>query len=294
MSYGASQTTESAQMKVETPYEQLLFTTVRIQAEYQNGLQGTGTGFIFGYEKSENESYFFVVTNKHVIKDTTQGSLSFNRSDGQNPLFGNPFVMRYPDFGKLWTFHPNDEIDVAVLPFAHTLNQLSQMKVRIFFKSVSKNLIPDNAALDKIDAIEEVIFIGYPNDIFDKKNLLPVVRKGITATPIKIDFEGKPQFLIDASIFPGSSGSPVFLANMGSYSPRGQGLVFGSRVHLLGIVSSVFVRRDINKVELSDIPTANVPIVQTTQMIDLGLVYKSSTIRETVQHLLKSRGIPDV
>jgi len=51
---------------------------------------------------------------------------------------------------------------------------------------------------------------GYPNGVSDEVNNLPVVRKGITATPMFADYNGKPEFLIDCAIYEGSSGSPIF------------------------------------------------------------------------------------
>ena len=40
---------------------------------------------------------------------------------------------------------------------------------------------------------------------------MPILRRGTTATPIALNFEGRPEFLIDAAVYPGSSGSPVFV-----------------------------------------------------------------------------------
>lgn len=51
--------------------------------------------------------------------------------------------------------------------------------------------------------------VGYPDGIWDEFNNQPIVRRGITATHPKNDFNGKGEFLIDAVCFPGSSGSPV-------------------------------------------------------------------------------------
>lgn len=36
-------------------------------------------------------------------------------------------------------------------------------------------------------------------------------RRGITATNINFDYNGKKEFVIDAACFPGSSGFPVFI-----------------------------------------------------------------------------------
>ena len=193
---------------------------------------------------------------------------------------------------KLWIGHPQEDIDVAIMPFGSTLTELDKKGVQIFFKTITQNLIPtDKVIREDIDAIEDILFIGYPNNIYDRKNLLPVVRKGITATPIQVDFEEKPVFLIDASIFEGSSGSPVFLCNVGSYSPKGKGLVVGNRFFFLGIVASVFIRKDVNTIELIDIPTRRIPVVATTQMLDLGIVYKSTVIKQLIERYLNALGV---
>ena len=54
---------------------------------------------------------------------------------------------------------------------------------------------------------------------------------------------------------------------------------------LLGIISSVLVQRDDNQLQFAPIPTA-MPFVRTTQMIDLGVVFKASTILETIHDFL--------
>lgn len=277
-------------IKPESIFENILFTTVRIEATLPNNSISMGTGFIFNYVKN-NKQYLFVVTNKHVIKDSIEGRLTFNQSDGEKPILGKVFTIEYPNFEKQWIGHPQQDIDVAIMPFAPVLNELSNRGVQIFFKSLTPDLIPSDKLLrEEIDAVEDIVFVGYPSDIYDRRNLLPVVRKGITATPISVDFEGKPAFLIDASIFPGSSGSPVFLCNIGSYSPKGKGLVVGSRIFFLGVVASVFIRKDLNTIELIHIPTGKIPVVATTQMVDLGIVYKAIVIKELIEEFLKTRG----
>lgn len=279
-------------IKPESIFENILFTTVRIEATLPNNSITTGTGFIFNYVKNDKQ-YLFVVTNhhKHVIKDSTEGKLIFNQSDGEKPNLGKVFTIEYPHFEKQWIGRTQQDIDVAIMPFAPVLNELSNRGVQIFFRSVTPDLIPSDKLLrEEIDAVEDIVFVGYPSEIYDRRNLLSVVRRGITVTPISIDFEGKPTFLIDASIFLGSSGSPVFLCNIGSYSPKGKGLVVGSRVFFLGVVASVFIRKDLNTIELIDIPTEKVPVVATTQMVDLGIVYKSVVIKELIEKLLQTRG----
>lgn len=89
-------------------------------------------------------------------------------------------------------------------------------------QSFGRDIIPTEEDLVDIDAIEDVFFIGYPIGLYDTYYYLPILRKGITASPIKHDWLNQPRFLIDANVFPGSSGSPVFLYDKGMYTtPKG-------------------------------------------------------------------------
>jgi len=288
-------------MEVKSFYEQLFFSTVRIEANLPNNYVQTGTGFVFGH-KVNNIEYYFVITNKHVVRGTINGKIFFHKSDTKgDPILEEHVLIELSDFEKQWFGHKNDKIDVTILPLVPLIRKLSQQKDHIAFRAIDSNLIPPEKKLESLDAIEDVIFFGYPNDIYDQKHLLPIARKGITATPIVVNFNGQPIFLIDASVFPGSSGSPVFICNLGTYSPKGQyaGLAFGSRIFFLGILSAAFYKEDSARVEIidTDIMASSMDetlegVVKTKQMVDLGMVYKSSTIMETIEDFLKSIKTP--
>ncbi len=270
-------------MKTESVFEELLFTTVRIETKLSNGSISTGTSFIFEF-LIENKMTLFLVTNKHVIKDGIEGTLLLHAQENDQPSLGKVVRVSIHNFEQQWFGHPEENIDVAIMPLMLILKRLEDQGTPVFIRAIAPSLIPSPEELaEDIDAVEDVVFIGYPNDIYDHHNLIPIVRKGTTATPPSIDFEGNPTFLVDASVFPGSSGSPVLLCNIGSYSPKGRGLKISSRIFFLGILASVFCRKDINTVEVIDIPTQKLQIVQTSQMIDLGIVYKSRVIIETIE-----------
>jgi hypothetical protein len=135
-------------------------------------------------------------------------------------------------------------------------------------------------------------FIGYPNGIYDEHNLLPIVRRGITATPPAADYEGKRQVLIDASVFPGSSGSPVFV-----WDPRGVashetgGRIVGRSLYLLGVLSAVFFQEDTGRIEQVTIPTRQEPVAIFNRTIDIGVVLKASLIMETVEDALRTHQV---
>lgn len=56
---------------------------------------------------------------------------------------------------------------------------------------------------------DRVVLLGYPLDIVEGRDALPLAKGGTLATPPERDFRGLPMFLIDAPLIRGSSGSPV-------------------------------------------------------------------------------------
>ena len=101
--------------------------------------------------------------------------------------------------------------------------------------------IPSKEQVDNLSAIEDITFIGYPSGLYDEKNKISIIRQGITATPIWNNFKGEDVFLIDAGVFPGSSGSPVFIYNHGTY-PVKDGIALGNRLLFVGVLSQTMLR----------------------------------------------------
>ena len=273
-------------MEVQSIAEQLFFTTVKMELETARGLV-LGPGFFFDYKAGEKD-YIFVVTNKHVITNASRGRFFFNVDDEGKPNLGEKFTATMDNFKEKWFTHPDPSVDVAVTPFAPIYNSVREKRVLIFFRTINANLIPNNQALSELDTIEEIVFVGYPIGLSDSVNNTPIARRGITATPINIDYEGKKQFLIDASVFPGSSGSPVFIFNRGSYPEKKGGLVIGGRFLFIGLVAAVIYEEETGRIESLDTPYRGTPIVKIKQMIDLGIVYKGVTVVETIEAFLAS------
>jgi hypothetical protein len=105
--------------------------------------------------------------------------------------------------------------------------------------------------------------------------------KGITATHPKLRLNGKPEFLIDAACFPGSSGSPVLLANIGSYVSPDGALNAGTRVALLGTLYAgprhttegdvvvVDVQTDTKQIAVGHIPNNLGYVIQASELLVL-------------------------
>jgi hypothetical protein len=278
-------------MEVESIAENLFFTTVRIDTVTNAGGQGAGTGFFYAHRISDTEHAIFVVTNKHVVNGMRSGSLTFHTGQDGKPALGKGFRLEIQDWPKAWFGHPSPEIDIAIIPFVPIEAHIrEQHGTTLFYRYIDSSLLPSAEQLADLDAIEPVTFIGYPNGIWDNTNLLPVARRGTTATPLVVDFEGTPRFVIDASVFGGSSGSPVFVLNAGMYTDkRANTRVGASRLLFVGVIAAVFFRTELNQIIAVPIPTNVQPMVEQREMIDLGIVFKARTVVETIEAFMSSR-----
>jgi S1-C subfamily serine protease len=208
-------------MNLQDISTQLLFTTAPVWVERSDGTQLFGTTFIFALQvpKSENQQIPFLVTNAHVVKGAKRAIVEFVGRDGDGPKRSGR--LRVEIDGATITEFTHEPHDLAIIPIGGLLNQLEQDGRPVFFRSVSPDLVPSDEVVSDLAALEQVTFIGYPSGIYDEKNVSPILRQGITATPVWNDFRGQPAFLIDAGVFPGSSGSPVFIMNQGAYATKG-------------------------------------------------------------------------
>jgi len=277
-------------MQTESIAENLFFTTVRIDTISPDGSSGSGTGFLYEHKIRDDEVAIFVVTNKHVVDGMRTGSITFHKSVAGKPNIGQAFRLDILDWSANWYGHPSPDVDIAIAPYFPMAAAIkSQSNVDLFIRSLDSTMLVTARQSEQLDAIESVTFIGYPNGIWDSRNFMPVARRGTTASPLSIDFEGTPRFLIDASVFGGSSGSPVFILNQGIISDKFGNTTVGTRLLFIGVVAAVFFRTSLNQVISVPIPTQSRPMAEQREMIDLGIVFKARTVVETIEALLLAR-----
>lgn len=277
-------------MKVETVIEQLTFSTVRIEAFSNNGTS-VGTASFFSYQDSGDARYHFLVTNRHVVENAKRFAFFFIKGQDKHPVLGEQMDILVDQPQYTWHYHSDPEVDIAVMPLAPVLDGLKNKEIEIFLKSIPHTVIPTQEQLAEMDALEEILFVGYPIGLYDSANLTPIWRSGITATPPQLDYENRPAFLIDASVFPGSSGSPVFLYRHGGYRNRQGGLEIGrTQIFFMGVVTQVFYDTQFGRIEQHPVPTRTEPRARMQEKIDLGVVTKSTAVLETVKQTIAAYG----
>jgi len=259
----------------------LIYSTVRISVKTSNS-EKIGTGFIYKYEEN-GKFWHFVITNRHVVENAQSGEITFHKGksiEGKNLLVDKEiFNLKFSSRSFYCSTDPS--IDIAIWNISRIFDENSD---KMYMITVGNKIIPENEEINsKISKIDDIIFIGYPIGIWDTKNYIPIVRKGITSTPYHYDFEGKPIFLIDASVFPGSSGSPVFVYRQGVDLDETTENRIGEKILFLGILSSRLEITAKGIVKLIDIPSTLEAYVNIKQPINVGVVIKDKAIKEIIK-----------
>lgn len=274
----------------DTVADQLVYSTARIICS-NSAKTAFGTGFFMLYEDAPTIKYPALVTNKHVVSGYSTATIELVSEDGDgNPTDTTHLKIALPDLQKNCVYHPEQNVDICLVILDDEIEELRNHGKKPYFRCIGKEMLLRPEDYDSLTAIEDIIMIGYPNGIIDKVNCKPVIRKGITATNLKLDYNGEPIFMIDAACFPGSSGSPVFLRKTGlekEITENGLTIGVSASYSLLGILYAGPTFRVDGTIITKDIPTAAESVAEMKTMMNLGYVVKISKAIELFE-LIKS------
>jgi hypothetical protein len=262
----------------KTASEKLMFSTVRVVGQTAKGETKTGTGFFYGFPGEGDNRHRILVTNKHVVDGMLFSEVLVHGFVKQAEFPKKPthkFSIRVP--ANMWVFHPNPKVDLCAAPFGDPGNPENLIP---FVADLSPEIIPTAEVLEDLNAVEDVLMLGYPNGLWDAVNNFPLARRGITASHPALDFDvnGVATTALDIAAFPGSSGSPVFVYNEGSIPNKAGGLKLGSRLLFIGILFSGPTLRSDGQIVIRNIPTSTVPVAQFNQMMNLGYAIKTKEL----------------
>lgn len=249
--------------KYSTFEEQIFFSTLRIERPATNTM---GTGFLVEIPSIiDGSKYIFLISNKHVLNDPSKETLlSFHLKDNNGkPLLGEVFNINVTTLQNGYYTPDSAEIDLALINVSDLVN-LTKTKTGkdVNCRNIPTNMISDYKEDDLIPS-QRILFIGYPSDRYDHKNYLPILRSGVIASIPKVDFEGKPQVLVDAQVFQGSSGSPVFACLSGTWK-------------FIGVIFQAMIRNQ----EVQIINTAQQAV--TREMLGIGMMIKSTEVKKLI------------
>lgn len=183
-----------------------------------------GTGVLLNVR-----NIYVLVTCKHIVLDEKSGKKILNleavvnRTDGTKSIKNIDSIQK--QFGLRWFFHSDSNVDIAVSPVAI---EEGKDDIKTFvYQDISKSA--------DINLGDDIFFLGFPLGIgvedFDR--ISPLVRTGIVSQKMRGN-----NYLIDANVYPGSSGSPVFFRpTLAKRNPPNMDLGKMRGIKMIGIVS---------------------------------------------------------
>jgi hypothetical protein len=253
--------------------EEMLYTTVKISGFNGTAPIGTGTGFFWLVDDGEKKAVL-LATNRHVIANCDRLEVMCHvssKTDTASPSGASSLISLAINPSTV-LMHPDSNVDLCVVTFGEAMNQAEKAGTPLFLHTLSAQIVPTPDQWADFDAIEDVLMVGCPRGIYDEANNHPIVRRGITATAMGKDYNNKPEFMVDMACFPGSSGSPVFINQLG-YTERKTGnyMMDRRRFFFVGILYSGPLITNKGEIKLGGLPT-----VEVAAMMHLGQVIRSS------------------
>ena len=256
-----------------------------------------GTGFYYsrlGPKEVEGPQWrtvedMWLITNRHVVipkkEDVEFAPAGFTfclrKLGPSGALNWDPVFLSAGDLETLAKFNPDNSIDVAVVNIyeAVTNRIKSSDQYAAPYLLNSDNFAGKNNI--EVEASSDVLVAGFPKGFYDHVNLFPIIKSGIIASRWGVGFQGQPYFLIDAKLFPGSSGSVVISKPVDMVVKDGNVLLSTEKQFaFLGIYSGEPTSEE------APVVIGDLTITQRSGF-DLGIVWYAELVEDTID-----KGIP--
>lgn len=235
-----------------------------------------GTGFfIVRIIDAEGNAQPMLVTNKHVLAEKASIVLRLKKGNGSLDVVD---AALYESEAKLYHEHPNENVDVAVLPLSGKFLMDNDVKFSAF-NIDNHAMTSEELRCEGVDEGTLVHMLGFPMGLVNIKSNLPICRLGCIARISEEQIRESYNILVDIQNFPGNSGSPI-VTRPEMVSIKGTKSL--NKSVLVGIVHSYIPYRE------------NLINSQTQQVVEIrsensgiALVHPVELIREVVDEIIK-------
>jgi hypothetical protein len=254
--------------------ELLYLSTVRVLTSRDQDAPHAGSAFVVADEGSR-----FLVTAAHLVRNTDTSTIHVYTAS-RGPRFGAPAQYQIRRQDEFWHFHTDPDVDIAVGAFDEVADFLGRENRDLTINAISTtDFVPrwEDRRPTFTDPfwhplpLDEVLLVGYPEDYRDRETSLPLLRRGRLATPIWLNHEGRPVFLVDTYAGRGTSGGPVAYVEEKHHIGN---TMYGDtgKIVLLGVFSEVLPAG--RRIAIQD--------GQPGQPPNLGAAYKAHLINEVI------------
>lgn len=249
--------------------------TTHLLGIQNNSVVSTGTGFYYLFNETftdrngsfnpDGTAHLGIVTNRHVIEGMDEVKFFFNtKEDGVEKHESDSLRMHLN--AETVIYHPDPAVDLCVILGHEIIQRLEERNKKLHTFAIHNRIRVDESYFNEVPTLQNLVMIGYPSSLWDSVNNLPLIRKGINATPLYENYEGHEEFAVDIATYRGSSGSPVFIYDNGVYIENNE-VRYGARIIFVGVIRAAHLS---TKVHTEDIITE--------EMLHIGIAIKASKV----------------
>ena len=142
---------------------------------------------------------------------------------------------------QLWFAHPDPAVDVAVYPGSLNFFREQGMQIEFF---PNDEIVAGRSKLSDLGVAEGdfVYVLGFPMGLVGEERNIAIVRQGILARVSDALVNPNDNYLIDAFVFPGSSGGPVILKPELAHTDKAKPIL---NPFLIGLVKEYIAYQDV-------------------------------------------------
>ncbi|MDR2917505.1 MAG: serine protease [Tannerella sp.] len=267
--------------------------STRIITSFQ-GKISHGTGFFFQETQDRDPNVkegqwsqirnLWLITNKHVLLSRDNegdyqvpDSFTFHyRKINGSAIEWFPVTLNKDEIKKRAKIHINKTVDIAAIEILDLQTEVIKKHQIVKNSVITEENLPGKNKID-IEVSNETIILGYPKGFYDQLNLFPIVKSGIIASRWGAHFNGHPYFLIDAKLFPGSSGSLVISRPINQVLYQGKILTSQEKLFVfLGVYSGEPFRQS-QPIDFDDMT------IIRKEGFNLGIVWYSYLVVEIIK-----------
>lgn len=107
------------------------------------GKKISGTGLFFNLRIKGKGNVPLLIANKHLVAETEKGSFSLPTTTQNGTPSKKPCVYAFEEgFSQHWIAHPNENIDLSILPLKDFIAAARRTKRRVSIKALSEKDLP--------------------------------------------------------------------------------------------------------------------------------------------------------
>ena len=237
---------------------ELIQATVQLEQPLGDGTRTVGTGFLISSPGPDGHPRTVLVTANHVF-EKMPGAVArigyrIANADGSWSYAPQTLKIRDGQGHGLWTHHPSRDVAAMTVTAPEAFARAA----------IPLDYLAADDTFDRyqVGAGDEMMALGFPRGLAANQAGFPILRSGRVASYPVAPARIFPTFLLDFAVFPGNSGGPVFMSELGhrrsgAAAQPGQDVAF-----IAGLLTQ--------QVELN------------SERLEIGIVTHAKYIRETI------------